>query len=377
MPLSLVIALGAVAAAASLAEPTSPLPALLVRLPTTDAQGPVHAEQTAQIRLDDDLQQHVTVRSTLANDGPPVTIDLAVPVHSPSGQHPELQLLLGATEVPCALVAAAAPPVTHRCEASVVLPAGRTELTLAFTSPLLFAQPPADPWEAGTARQLLVPALAWTVPARRSITMTPGPLPLPSLPGWTPQGESWSLAGTGEAVVELPVAARDRLVRLGAATRDNLVGIEASSVLPDEPPSSYGPQHLSDARVDTAWCEGVAGTGEGSSLMLRHTPAPPKAPPPTTLRLALYAGYAKSTGHWTKNGRPTSLLVSGCDGRGPQVVDLPLTDTPELTVTEVPAPPLDPSGRLCVRIELAKVAPGASYEDTCLSALFVHPETRP
>ena len=84
----------------------------------------------------------------------------------------------------------------------------------------------------------------------------------------------------------------------------------ASSVLPNQSGNSYDVANLFDGRLDTAWVEGVRGTGLGQSVTLEF-------PQPRAITtLLLRNGYLKSDRTYSRNARVRRLVISTSRGDG-------------------------------------------------------------
>lgn len=131
---------------------------------------------------------------------------------------------------------------------------------------------------------------------------------------------------------------------------------KASSNLPPDGGSSYGPEKLTDGLVDTPWCEGKKDAGVGESITFT-------LPGATALKeLRLLNGVAVTADTYQKNGRPTKLKVE-VDGKPGTEISLP--DTFELWHTI----PLDGQKVSSVKLTVLEATSGTQYNDTCMSEI--------
>lgn len=136
----------------------------------------------------------------------------------------------------------------------------------------------------------------------------------------------------------------------------------ASSNLPDADGQSYQPSAVNDRDWRSAWTEGANGHGVGEWLLLTlDKPSPAH-------RLGIVPGYTKSAELYAANGRPAELDVS-VNGGNPVRVKLPDEHLKNETyIFDLPS-----KGELVktIKLTLAKVYPGSSYEDTAISKIVL------
>jgi|GEM_PF-4185871 len=152
---------------------------------------------------------------------------------------------------------------------------------------------------------------------------------------------------------------------LGSVTRTGKAPrtITASTVLQrgctvDGAKQDCSPAFLSDGRGDTAWCEGVAGTGTGHYLELEFAMS-------RTLRgLEFDNGYWKDSRTYASNGRVTRVEVATLEGESIGRFDVGGGFGRPATVSF--ASPVRTSGLL---VTIAGAKAGARYDDICISDL--------
>lgn len=137
------------------------------------------------------------------------------------------------------------------------------------------------------------------------------------------------------------------------------VDICVSSVLASQSGNSYGPENLMDGDNRTAWCEGVAGNGEGQEITISIYDGIPFR------RLIIQNGYGKSDKVFRNNGRARTIEIltdSGASVRGQ------LPDHPDDVTVNLPS--LAMYEHLVIRI--LDVYPGTKYRDTCIN--YISPD---
>lgn len=145
------------------------------------------------------------------------------------------------------------------------------------------------------------------------------------------------------------------------AGRDNQFGpfeLCASSVLPPQGANTYGPAQALDFDASTAWVEGAPGNGEGEWLQVGF------GSPTTFQSIFIVNGYAKDRQAFRANGRVREAHIETADG-----IDLRVTLKDEMATQEVRLPRKSTSPWL--RLGIASVYPGARWQDTAISELWV------
>lgn len=120
--------------------------------------------------------------------------------------------------------------------------------------------------------------------------------------------------------------------------------------------NAYGPQNLFDGNPATAWCEGVAGPGNGQEITVEF------ARPVIVSRITVVNGYAKSAATFANNNSIHTLTAVWPDGTA-SPLDLADSMTPNSIATNHAAPVT----RLRLRIE--SVNGGSKWPDSCISEL--------
>ncbi|PYG26275.1 discoidin domain-containing protein [Pelagimonas varians] len=155
----------------------------------------------------------------------------------------------------------------------------------------------------------------------------------------------------------MPVFAGQSCAQMGATELVRSQLYCASSVLAPQSGNTYGPENLFDGNFRTAWCEGVAGNGEGQEIYVRIEDGIPFR------RLLIHNGYAKSTDTYRSNGRARSIDV--LTDRGDRIRTV-LPDTSSEVVLNLPGPIEYHE----LRIRIVDVYPGAKYQDTCINLII-------
>lgn len=131
----------------------------------------------------------------------------------------------------------------------------------------------------------------------------------------------------------------------------------ASSVLPPQAGNTYGPKNLFWGPEGAAWCEGVAGNGEGETIRIETVPAV------TAYAVVIRNGYQKSASAFSNNGRAKTVEIEAA-GR---VERFTLRDASGEQHLEFRNPVMTEA----VTIRIVSVYPGTRHADTCLSGLWL------
>ena len=141
-------------------------------------------------------------------------------------------------------------------------------------------------------------------------------------------------------------------------TTQGFVSVCASSVLAPWRDVTYGPANMFDNKLDTAWVEGVDGTGAGERLIFEFDTEQ------TVEGISLLNGYHKSNDLFAKNGRITEIYLDLSDG---QQLVAPIADDPGEQVLYFDAPV-----RIkWLAIEISAATAGSRYADTAISEFRV------
>lgn len=135
------------------------------------------------------------------------------------------------------------------------------------------------------------------------------------------------------------------------------VVVSSTLIEPNRDKKVYAVSNLTDHNYNTAWVEGVAGTGIGQSVKFTFI----NECKPTNIQII--NGYAKSQAIYLKNSRPNKLKLTYSDG-STQIIDLKDTSTLQTF-------PINCTSKLkWVKIEILNVYKGTHYEDTCISEIM-------
>jgi hypothetical protein len=100
---------------------------------------------------------------------------------------------------------------------------------------------------------------------------------------------------------------------------------KASSALQSNRGITYAPNNITDGKMDTAWCEGAKGDGEGQWVEVIQSPK--KFEDYCHLYgIAITPGYLKSQKTYLNNARIRKIRISKCDQTLGDVFDIPLSD---------------------------------------------------
>jgi len=131
----------------------------------------------------------------------------------------------------------------------------------------------------------------------------------------------------------------------------------ASSVLPPQAGNTYGPKNLFWGPEGAAWCEGVAGNGEGETIRIETEPAV------TAYAVVIRNGYQKSVSAFSNNGRAKIVEIEA----SARVEHFTLRDLSGEQRLEFRNPVTTDT----VTVRIVSVYPGIRYADTCLSGLWL------
>ncbi len=173
-----------------------------------------------------------------------------------------------------------------------------------------------------------------------------------------PRG-TWNMYKFASIYLSYAVDGEDReLARqlLAPVSMSAVTEIAASSELTERSGTHYA-GYICDGSLETAWVEGVGGTGEGEFVQISFD----------GLRLfsgfRINSGYQKSEDSYQKNARPHELVLEFSDG---SVQSIALKDVFEQQTIEFSRPIVSSF----VKIRLGSdsfVYQGTDYEDTCIS----------
>jgi len=137
--------------------------------------------------------------------------------------------------------------------------------------------------------------------------------------------------------------------------------VEGSSALKGQNNISYSPDNAHDFNLDTVWCEGTEGYGEGQYL--EYT-LPGNQVGLAITQIEVLNGYIKSDTLWKENGRVKSLKMYK---NGEPTAILMLEDTKKMQVFDIGYIPLGQETKL--KFEILDVYKGSKYEDTVITEL--------
>lgn len=146
---------------------------------------------------------------------------------------------------------------------------------------------------------------------------------------------------------------------------------DASSSLPDANGKTYGAANLCDGNYETAWVEGVKGTGIGETITLHLNEVS------NVFGIQLYNGYLASGDLYEKNGKVTEVSV---DFGGGNVVTKEVyggyygwgsvEDMAALNLSTIELDKPVATDKIVITIKNAEA--GNKYDDTCISEITVY-----
>lgn len=147
--------------------------------------------------------------------------------------------------------------------------------------------------------------------------------------------------------------------------------VKVSSFLAAQKGNSYDASSASDLSFETAWVEGVPGTGVGESIVFTFQPQSPRV---TDIIIA--NGYVKSEKAWKENGRVKTLQLS-INGKAVAVLELedsrkeqvfsfdPIGYERNITPEQLAQLP-----EVTLQFTILETYPGTKYQDTALSEIY-------
>ncbi len=156
------------------------------------------------------------------------------------------------------------------------------------------------------------------------------------------------------------------------------IKVTASSTLGNH----YQAMNIIDKKVETAWVEGVKGSGKGEwvKLKLDAEKISHSSTPFSIRTIGIIPGYAKSQKTWYENNRVKKMLVviytpaSATQENEWVALRLFLKDVNKLQLFEIPidyiAYNFDPMTKT-VWFKIEDVYPGTKYDDTCISEIVL------
>ena len=151
-----------------------------------------------------------------------------------------------------------------------------------------------------------------------------------------------------------------------------IASIEASSSLEASTNATYEPKNLLDGDFSTAWVEGEAGVGTGTTITIKL------AQPTLVYGLKIFNGYQKSKDIFVKNGRVKRVTVSNADNvlvdtdmyyEEPYTLDADFGeyDRPYNMISFEQPAVVDE-----IVITIQDACAGDKYEDTAISELLIY-----
>ncbi len=288
------------------------------------------------------------------------------------------------------------------CVARLTIPTGDAKLVLRYRASAAFVDSSTSKsalpsWAHRDIVYPLFPAAGWTgkpkLTARLELGRWAQQAQIVQPSGFTRDGTAWvytapaaDLGGMLAIVARIDVATEKLHAFIATYNADASpyrlkLAAKASSTLTG---GTYDAKNLVDGVAATAWCEGVDGDGVGQWVEV-------SAAPGTTVEaqcgfegLAFVPGYAKSQTIYENNNRVRSVRIGPCGTDGGEVVDLAPGDRFDRSaqfvgmafmsgrtdgLTALGAPFANDAAKLCFRVTIASVDPGAKYHDTCVSEL--------
>jgi hypothetical protein len=167
------------------------------------------------------------------------------------------------------------------------------------------------------------------------------------------------IVGMVMSIGAAPASAEKQCISFGGGQFYDAIHYCVSSQLGDQYGNSYSPRNLLDGNSQTAWCEGVAGNGEGETVTVIVEGGP------SFRRLIIGNGYGKSRKSYYDNARARLIQIT---------TDAGLRTQHELIDQSPPLPVYLPQvgSYRWVEIKILSVYPGQKYTDTCLG--FIVPD---
>ena len=205
------------------------------------------------------------------------------------------------------------------------------------------AEPSCPFLECGPGDNRMPPPAAELSPSLQSPKAAPSRPTAPSAP-------TAPVAAT--TVATMPDLPADNCTRLDFGT------VCTSSILPQWRNVTYGPANMFDGQLDTAWVEGVDGTGVGEQLTVTFDEER------LVSGISLLNGYHKSNDLFAKNGRITEIYLDTSDG---MQLAAPIADDPGEQLRYFERPVM----LKWITVQIASAVAGTKYTDTAISEMRV------
>ncbi len=137
--------------------------------------------------------------------------------------------------------------------------------------------------------------------------------------------------------------------------------VTASSRLPNQGKNNYDPGNAHDLSYETAWVEGVSGSGTGEYLVYHF-----KEETNPIKEIIVINGYVKSQQAWENNARVEKLKVYV---NGQPFAILELEDQRAEQTFKINAIDGNKKG-WTIRFEILEVYPGKKYEDAAITEIY-------
>lgn len=141
----------------------------------------------------------------------------------------------------------------------------------------------------------------------------------------------------------------------------------SSSYLKSQGKNNYSPKNLLDYSLDTAWCEGVIGTGinEWFTIETKSSYTEGAKIP----YIEIINGYTKDKSSFNSNGRVKKFLVV-IDDKERLIFNL--EDTMDVQRFEIPEIQLETDVSCYIKFIILEVYEGEKYDDTCITGVEIN-----
>ena len=140
----------------------------------------------------------------------------------------------------------------------------------------------------------------------------------------------------------------------------NFYKVSASSQLDDQGTHNYSPYNVIDGSTETAWVEGVSGTGEGEWISLQSDI------PQTVHRIGIYNGYGENDTVYNENGKLNSAMITFSDNTS-EIIYFDTSVKGGFEYFDI-----EEKVTTSVTITLLSCDSGTKYDDTCISEIRIY-----
>jgi len=145
------------------------------------------------------------------------------------------------------------------------------------------------------------------------------------------------------------------------------ISVASSSHLTESSTLAHLPKQAHDSKMESVWCEGVPGNGEGETLTFTFNTTKDDTTDLGVTSCAIATGHQGSTKLFQQNNRAKTLQLI-IDGLPTAL--LKLNDVMGLQRFEIPKVSLQRPSKHTIGFKIVDVYPGSKFQDTCISEVY-------